>query len=98
SVVCPVIDWIWCGVIPASARRREIALRNPCDEQSGRPAALQRSLIQLPKPAAVKGLPKLVTRNVFTPIIGVAPMIRRSSGCTGMVRVIGLRARFFCWV
>src|SRR5262249_2034373 len=75
-----------CALHPISARRRAVALRPPCAEMSWHPASSQRSRNQLPKPAGLKGLPKFVTRKVFTPSVGVESMISRSFGCIGISR------------
>ena len=65
KVKWPVTAPISLGVHPASASRRDAAFLSPCAAHSfGRPAALQHSLNQLPKPAAVKGLPYAVVRKV----------------------------------
>ena len=50
--------------------------------QWARPASLHRSRNQLPKPAAVNGLPYAVTRKVRSPVV-LAAMIRASSGSNG---------------
>ena len=75
-----MIAAIWFAVHPISARRRAVALRKPCADTSGHPAASHSSRNQLPKPGAVYGLPKCVIRNVLMPALGVASMISRNLG------------------
>src|SRR6516225_7090850 len=56
---------ISCSEHPASASRRQAALRSPCAEQCfGSPASSHHCRNRLPKPAAENGLPLPVTRNV----------------------------------
>ena len=60
-----------------------MALRNPCAEQCGSPAALHCSLNQFPKPDAVNGFPNSVTRKVIF-VRGLAASTCTNSGCIGI--------------
>jgi len=69
--VCPEIAAICFSEQPASAKRRQAALRRPCGVQSGSPARSHKSRILLPSPPGVNGLPYAETKNVRL-LVGVA--------------------------
>lgn len=78
---------------PASAKRRQAALRRPWAEQCAKPASSHLSLNQFPKPAWLNGAPRSVTRKVRRSLAAAASMTC-SSGCIGSTSLVPV----FCWV
>src|SRR5258708_22622023 len=68
---------------PASAKRRQAALRSPCGEHAlGSPAATHMLLNQLVKPVGENGTPRAVLMKVRS-VLGASASARASSGWIG---------------
>ena len=85
-------SWV---VAPFSAARAAADFRTPWAEHWGKPASLQRSRNQFPKPAAEKGLPNCVTKKVVVPMTGDVSMVSRSASAIGRSTSTFVLARLY---